>query len=115
MRHAALHLWGCIADEAAEIAALDLPDGAKKVAEFLIEETIKITAHGHLNDVRRSGQGVVSFIERVQLLLHQVELFEKRVELVGLDPEILQHLLQLADFLGDVACVDRRNTLGRYG
>ena len=61
----------------------------------------------------RAGQGRVGLIERVELLLHQVELFEKRVELVGLDPEILQHLVQLANFLRDVARVDRGDTLGK--
>ena len=115
LRHAAFHLWGRIADQATEVTALDLPDGAKEIAEFLIEQAVKVAAHGHFDDIRRAGQGCVSLVERVELLLNQVELFEKRVELVSLDPEILQHLLQLANFLGDVACVDSRNTLGRYG
>ena len=47
------------------------------------------------------------------LLLDEVELFEQRVELIGLDPEILQHLLELTDLLGNVLGIDRRHALGR--
>jgi hypothetical protein len=50
-------------------------------------------------------------LQLVELVLQEVELLERIVQKIGLDPEILQHLLKLADFLGDVLGVDRGHAL----
>ena len=49
--------------------------------------------------------------------MQHVQLLQRIVQKIGLDPEILQHLLKLADFLGNVLGVHRGHTLcpGRSG
>ena len=94
---------------------LDAPDQARDVFEVRLKQVVEISTHGEAEDAAWPGQRGIHLLELVELLLQEVKLRQRIVEKVGLDPEILQHLLKLADFLGDVLGIDRGHALCRDG
>ena len=61
----------------------------------------------------RPGERGIHRVQLIELALQHVQLLQRIVQKIGLDPEILQHLLKLADFLGNVLGVHRGHTLCR--
>ena len=86
---------------------------AGAVLELNVKQAVEIAAHDEADDLARPGQRGIHALQLVELLLKHVQLLERVLEDVALDPEILQHLLQLADFLGNVLGVDGGHALGR--
>jgi hypothetical protein len=86
----------------------------KKHVERL-EEAIETATHHETRNAARARERGIHLLELVELLLQEVELRQSIVKKVGLDPEILQHLLKLANSLGDVLSVDGGNTLCSSG
>ena len=109
--HLRAHRTRIGADQARPIAALDAPDQARNVFEVRLQKVVEISTHSEAEDAAWSGQRGIHLLELVELLLQEVKLRQRIVEKVGLDPEILQHLLKLTDFLGDVLSIDRGHAL----
>ncbi len=111
--HLGAHRPGGDPEQIAPVALLDTADETGDVLELGLEKLVQLAAHDEAEDFARAGQRGIHALQLVELLLKHVQLLERILEDVALDPEILQHLLQLADFLGDVLGVNRRHALGR--
>ena len=115
--HLRAHGPGIGPDESAPIARLDASDQAGDVFEVGLKQGVEVPAHGKPEDAARPGERGIHLVQLIELTLQHVELLQCIVQKIGLDPEILQHLLKLADFLGNVLGVHRGHTLcrGRSG
>ena len=91
--------------------AVEVSAGRPVLVDDFLEEAIEIAAHGKPEDAARPGERGIHFVQLIELALQRLELRQRIVQKIGLDPEILQHLLKLSDFLGDVLSIDRGHSL----